>query len=156
LNDPLANLKDIEGLDSISMWPLAIGWWVLLALHAVIIIAVALFYLRKMAFMRSWQGTITAQLLQMQKSLSKNNSQQIATELSEILRKVAIKRYSRAACAGLSGDKWLQFLSAHDKNNFDWVGRGKLLIDAPYAPNGKNITADSLTMLIDATKKWVR
>ena len=32
MNSLLEQLHDIEGIDAISMWPLAIGWWVLIAL----------------------------------------------------------------------------------------------------------------------------
>jgi hypothetical protein len=155
-NDLLSQLKDIEGLDAISAWPLAIGWWVVIALLAAIIFSTIFYLVRQRIFENSWKGSTTKILTEMQNALGNNNTQEIAIQLSEELRKIAIKKHSREQCAGLAGNDWLTWLSANDNNGFDWVNNGKLLIEAPYAPSGKNIKKDNVDLLINATRKWVK
>ena len=55
-------------------------------------------------------------------------------ELSELLKRIAMARHGRVACAGLQGQAWLDWLSAQDPNGFDWRQHGQPLIHAPYAP----------------------
>jgi hypothetical protein len=155
-NNLLSQLKDIDGLDAISAWPLAIGWWIIIVLVLAIILAVVFYLVRQRMFKNSWKGSISRTLSEMQNALGNNNTQAIATELSEVLRIIAIKRFSRNECAGLAGKEWLQWLEKNDAASFDWVAHGKLLLEAPYAPSGKTIAKGNVDLLINATKKWVK
>jgi hypothetical protein len=83
-------------------------------------------------------------------------SQQVAVELSELLRRIAIARLGRTSAAGLSGADWLSWLKQHDPAGFDWSRFGKPLLTLPYAPPGKNEeSVDQLLVLIDAALVWV-
>jgi hypothetical protein len=44
----------------------------------------------------------------------------VATEFSELLRRIAMARHGRTACAGLHGEDWLAWLTEHDPKGFDW------------------------------------
>ena len=44
----------------------------------------------------------------------------IGDELSELLRRIAIAHRGRHACAGLTGEAWLEWLSRDDPTGFDW------------------------------------
>jgi hypothetical protein len=72
------------------------------------------------------------------------------------MRRVAMQCSSRADCAGLEGHDWLRWLSANDPGKFDWTLRGSLLIEAPYAPPGRNVSPESVKVLIRAAKRWVK
>ena len=123
----LGKLQDIEGVDSVDWLPLAPGWWILEGLG------------------------------EMQKDLSPLSAQNAAIKLSEIIRRLAIYKYSRIECASLEGKTWLRWLKQHDYYKFDWEKHGKLLIESVYAaPNdGNKIVLKELSCLIEATKKWV-
>ena len=91
-------------------------------------------------------------------------------ELSELLRRVAMARLGREACAGLVGEAWLAWLAEQDPKGFDWRTRGRPLLDAPYAPPAPVRVADpsragpsgraveglqDWLVLIDAAYQWV-
>jgi hypothetical protein len=156
----LEQLHDIEGLDVISIWPLAIGWWIVLG--TIILALIGTWYLiKRMLFKRSWKYDTLQKLNYFLKKLSEpsvtNTTIQDTTILfSEYLRRIALHRYSRSSCAGLTGETWLEWLSKHDSKKFDWMNQGKLLIKAPYAPTNEDLTAEQLKTLIKAAKEWVR
>lgn len=149
----LAQLSDIRDLDSVSWWPLAPGWWVFIALA---LLAVAVVCWRHWIYQRSWQGRTYRAFVALDRQLRGGDAQQIAGALSELLRRVAIQSFSRTECAGLEGADWLRWLTTKDPGGFDWVARGALLIEAPYAPPGRSYPAQSVKILIDAAKRWVR
>ena len=78
----------------------------------------------------------------------------ILATLSEALRRIAIRKFSRADCAGLQGEAWLQWLKSHDPQNFDWPLHGRILNQAPYAPPCIPLSSQQVRELIGATRKW--
>jgi hypothetical protein len=148
----LAQLNDIRDLDPVSWWPLAPGWWVLIVLA---LLAAAAVYWRHWTYQRSWQGQTNRAFVALDRQLSGGNAQQIAGALSVLLRRVAMQSFSRTECAGLEGADWLRWLTSKDPGGFDWVARGSLLIEAPYAPPGRTYSPQSVKILIDAAKRWV-
>lgn len=91
-NDPLADLADIHLPNSISAWPLAPGWWVLIILACAAI--VALFKLwSKWHASRLYRRQALAQLNSIEASNNKvsSNSQLVAT--LELLKQTANTAY---------------------------------------------------------------
>lgn len=156
MNDPLSELYDIEGLDAISWWPLAFGWWLVIAIPLIGIFLFFIYYYKRRIFKQSWQYSILNQLTVMQHGLRKDNTQASVIELSELIRRIAMHQYSRAECAGLEGKVWLEWLKQHDPNQFDWAAKGKWLIEAPYAPNYKSIPKEDVLNFIKAIRAWVK
>jgi hypothetical protein len=156
MNEQLGQLREIEGLDHISWWPLAVGWWAVIALIVLLIVAFIVRKVRKERYSKNWYKDTYKQLSSLQQNLSKDNSQETATILSEIIRRIAIYKYSRNECAGIYGKEWLIWLKSHDPKNFDWETEGQLLIDAPYAPPNASFTPDKIEKLITAIKEWIK
>lgn len=156
MNPLMEQLHDIEGLDSISSWPLAIGWWVLIAIGVLLLCATACFMIYKIAFWRSWRNDAFHRLAMLEKNLSDATARETVVVLSEYLRRIALRRFPRNECAGLVGDAWLKWLSKHDPKDFDWETRGTLLIEVPYAPVNARLPADHIKDLILAVREWVR
>jgi hypothetical protein len=152
-DDLLKQLYDIKGLDDIGWWPLAPGWWAMIILAFVI---AGILYWRRWTYFRSWKGDAWLAFAALDSQLSGGNTQDIAASLSALLRRVAMRSSSRADCAGLEGADWLRWLSAHDPGKFDWAARGSLLVEAPYAPPGQDISPETLKVLIHAAKRWVK
>jgi hypothetical protein len=71
----LSQLKDIHAPEAISIWPLAIGWWVLIVLSTFVIASLCYFILRKRL-----QNTWKRQAIKAFKELSSAYSQQPSTE----------------------------------------------------------------------------
>lgn len=156
----MGQLHDIEGLDPISWWPLAIGWWVTIASGVVVACLIGWFVASSLAFRRSWKHDAIQKLGRLEEELSAVIvTDAIVNEtvivFSEYLRRIALRRFGRKECAGLVGEAWLQWLSRHDSKNFDWQKKGRLLVEVPYAPANINVSVDQITELIQAAKSWV-
>jgi len=147
-------LLDIRGLDSASWWPPAIGWW----LVAVAIIAALMLLQRVVQYLRRrpprWQRDALRHLHGLRRRARKQDPKQTAGELSELLRRIAMARFGRAACAGLAGETWLRWLEDRDPTGFRWNDRGRILLDLPYAPPEVVSDPKALHPLIDAALIW--
>lgn len=153
----LEELHDIEGLDSISAWPLAVGWWVLLGVAVLLLFALGWFLMKWLAFRRSWRSDTFQKLTVLEKNLSEATARDTVITLSEYLRRISLKRFPRKECAGLVGTAWLQWLAKHDPKGFDWETKGTLLVEMPYAPgHGKlGLATQDVKDLIRAVRDWV-
>jgi len=153
----VARLRDIKGIDEVSWWPPAIGWWLL----AVLVIALLFTLVSVVRNLRrypagSWRRHAWKQLRALRQQASRMPAPQLASELSELLRRIAIARLGRDRAAGLSGERWLAWLQEHDPAGFAWTQRGQPLLTLPYAPPGSgHDSASQLLPLIDATFAWV-
>jgi len=153
----VSRLRDIQGLDPVPWWPLAPGWW-LLALLALMLLFALVTLVRNLRRYPagSWRRHAWKQLRSLRQAAYHMPAQQLAGELSELMRRIAIARLGRARAAGLSGERWLEWLQQHDPSGFAWSRHGRPLLTLPYAPpddsqdNGKQ-----LLPLIDAAFIWV-
>lgn len=150
-------LRDIQGLEPASWWPLAPGWWLLAVLVLVLLFSLytLLRNLRRYPA-GSWRRHAWKQLRALRQQAQHIPPQQLAGELSELLRRIAIARLGRHRTAGLSGERWLTCLKEHDPAGFDWRHHGRPLITLPYAPPDSNQKSTvQLLPLIDAALAWV-
>jgi hypothetical protein len=152
-------LRDIRGLDPLSWWPPAPGWWLVLA--GIIICLWLIWHLsptmrRLTIFSFSWHWDAIRQLRALRKRVRKQEVWRSARELSELLRRIAITKYGRDVCAGLTGMAWLEWLDTHDPA-YAWTEQGKILLTLPYAPP-ELLAADKrkLLELIDAALVWLK
>lgn len=155
MNELLKQLHDIEGLDAISVWPLPLGWWIIIAICMLMISFGTWLLIRWVAFNRSWKNDTLKKLRRLEKNLSDATSLETAVALSEYLRRIALKKYSRKECAGLMGDAWLKWLTEKDPKEFNWEKKGMILIKAPYAPLNHQLSSDQIKELIHAVREWV-
>ena len=103
----LPEIKDIQLPDGVSVFPLAYGWWVILAG------IIFLFILIKLIV---W-GIKTSRKHYALKKLSQisvDSPVHAAVNMSELLRRICIVKYPQAN--SLYGNEWLQFLSEHTRN----------------------------------------
>jgi len=156
MNSLIEQLHDIEGIDSIGWWPLAIGWWILaiIVLFAVCLLTFYICY--RLSFKRSWKNDTYKKLALLEKNLSEATARETLVSLSEYLRRIALRRFPRNECAGLTGDAWLKWLSKHDPKKFDWEAKGALLNNVPYSPVNAALSSSQIKELIHAVKNWVR
>jgi len=153
----VARLRDIQGLDEVSWWPPAIGWWLLAALVIALLFAlVSLVRNLRRYPAGSWRRHAWKQLRALRQQANRMPAPQLAGELSELLRRIAIARLGRDRAAGLTGERWLAWLQEHDPAGFAWTQLGQPLLTLPYAPpDSVRTSAGQLLLLIDATFAWV-
>jgi len=161
---PEANqLRDIEAALGNPWWPLAPGWWLLLAALALLVLVLWRFDLVwrlrvpiPLVTLGSWRWDAGRELRQLRRDATDASAKDTATDLSELLRRIAMARHGRGACAGLHGADWLGWLAEHDPKGFDWRDQGRLLLAAPYAPPARTeAELNTLLRLIDAAMDWV-
>jgi len=148
--NPTDKLHDIQGLEPVSWWPLAPGWW----LAAVVFIGFTLglyYYYRRRQQQTDWRQLARQQLI----ALTQLSPREQVTQLSTLLRRIAIQRYGRLSCAGLSGQAWLAWLTEHDPQGFDWQQHGAILLAGPYQPKDIPIETQQLQQLSQAIEAWI-
>lgn len=157
MNPDLASqLRDIRGLDAIPSWPPGVGWW-LTAAALLVIIALLLPALRNLHLYPAgtWRRDAWKKLRRLQRQVDQSPPQQVASELSQLLRRIAIASLGREQAASLSGERWLTWLKEHDPKGFDWTSRGKPLLTLPYAPAVRQLgDRRQLLTLINAALAW--
>ncbi len=156
MQNSYSQLRDIRGLDPISSWPPAPGWW-LLVFGALLTLALILWYLRLRRDypLGRWQRDAKRRLVRLKRRIPTHTPHESAAELSELLRRIAIARCGRAHCAGLTGEAWLTWLENNDPNGFHWREEGRLLLELPYAPPDRPTDQSRLIRLTEAAIRWV-
>jgi hypothetical protein len=147
-------LRDIRGLDTISWWPLAPGWWI--STLMLLVTAVGLFLLIRHLIRYppgSWRWEARIALRDLWRQRNQLTQKETAARLSELLRRIAIARFGREKTARISGTEWLAWLQQTDPNGFDWSGRGGILLNLPYAPDNLQGNSGELDDLILAALK---
>jgi hypothetical protein len=157
VNPELASqLRDIRGLDAIPWWPPGPGWWLLAGLA--LVLAVNLYYLVRHLRrypLGSWHRSAWRELHRLRQQANDMPAAQLASALSELMRRIAIARIGRAQTAALTGERWLGVLQQHDPAGFDWKQRGKPLLTLPYAPpEAQEQGREQLLVLLDAAFAW--
>ena len=132
--DPLAALRGLHLPEAVGVWPLAPGWWLVLAVVAGGLVGV-------WAFARLRRASLAHHALAEVGRLDADSTdlQALASALSEVLRRVALLRFGRERVASLHGDSWQEFLFAtcprakRARRSLD-PSAVRLLALAPYAP----------------------
>lgn len=138
----------------LGWWPLAPGWWALLALFLLGLAMAA--WLRKRTrkpSVKRWQRAALRELAQLQTASVQADIDDayIAREVQLLLRRYAIARYGRGAVAALSGDTWLTFVVRHGGS--DWAGdSGQALLRCAY---GGHAAAPNRPASPDDRARWL-
>lgn len=150
-------MKDIHGLGYISWWPIAPGWWLLIAM--VIFFSFAFYLLYQFLLERrrkiAWKIEAENILWKLEKDNNKPIKDKVVS-VSILLRKLAMRRFGRSSCARLEGKDWLRWLTQNDPAGFNWEREGQLLIIAPYAPDIAPELAVDFEKILKATHQWVK
>jgi hypothetical protein len=124
----------------LGWWPLAPGWWGLMALLLMtLVLAAWLRKRRRQPSVKRWQRAALRELAQLQAVLGQDGSGDatIARGVQQLLRRYAIARYGRDAVAALSGDAWIDFVVSHGGS--DWAGdSGRALLRCAYGGAAAN------------------
>lgn len=148
MNPSLEQLKDIHLPAEISWWPPAPGWWLVLLLVVSLLVGLQ----------RYWRYRSGKKCLQRQSQKALSNirdewrrhqdARQLVSQLSLLLRQVAISKYPGSDVAGKTGESWLRWLDQQMGTQEFEKGDGRLLLDAPYRPQLSLKNGDALITLV--------
>ncbi len=151
VDKPLQGLHDIHLPMGPDLWPLAPGWWLVIALSVLTSVLIALYWWRK----RRWQQYILAQIDAEINKPDSDLSQQLAG-LSAILRRAALKRYPREQVAALHGQQWLDFLEKTTKDRHFKRSIIQPLAEGLYQPVPDSTLLSKDDPLVQFIIRWVR
>lgn len=144
--DNLPELRDIHMPESVSIFPPAYGWWVILGTIAAIFILVELILIIR----RKSKKLYAMRLL---KSISSTNPILAAAQMSEILRRICVFKYKKAI--PLFGKEWISFLNAHCSHKISGK-TAELLLNAPYvSTDTKTYNQEDVDALHLFCKEWI-
>jgi len=130
-------LRDLHLPDAIGWWPLAPGWWLVIAL-----VVIGLGWLLRAGLRRRARGAARrhalGQLKQCRSAYAEHgNPVQLGIEVSEILRRTMLAYAPRSDVAGLTGDEWLAWLDRDLAEPRFSQGPGRGLLELPYRDPAK-------------------
>ena len=118
----------------LGWWPLAPGWWGVIAL-LLMSLAIGFWWRRRPGrpSFKHWQRAALRELTQLQATprLTASDDATIARGLQHLLRRYAVARYGRDTVAALQGEAWIAFVISH--GGTDWAGDvGRRLLRCAY------------------------
>lgn len=108
--DPLAQLNDIQTPTGVDWWPLAWGWWAVIALVLLISVLTIRAWYRHRQFTKAKREALATLV-----TLSSEPSQ-AAVNTNQLLKRVAKHYFGAETVSALYGDKWLHFLQSTVNN----------------------------------------
>lgn len=155
--DPTGQGIDLSGLRDIhlpplpSVWPLAWGWYASAA--AVLLCALILWFA-----LRKKRLTAKKYALREIDGLCANyaaDPYRLASEVSLLLKRIALLRFPRERTAGLYGKQWRDFLNKTSPNPAFSGKAGEIIENVMYVPADRFGEKD-VTPLVRAAKEWIR
>lgn len=145
-------LRDLHLPDAVSWWPLAPGWWLLIALSGL-----ALIYLLRLWLRTRARGAARRYALRELNALLKSHAEhgdlvQFSARASALLRRTMLAYAPRRDVAGLTGDAWLHWLDRDLAQPVFSNGPGRLLLDLPYRNPQSSLPDADVERLIAALR----
>jgi hypothetical protein len=146
-------IRDLHLPEAIAWWPLAPGWWVLIAALVGLGVYLLRLYLRRRA-----RGSARRHALRQLARLTADFEQHgdavaFSSDLSELLRRTMLAYAPRHEVAGLTGDAWLEWLDQDlDQPRFQG-GTGRKLLELPYRRPDDELSALDLVDVVAAVRQ---
>lgn len=146
-------LRDIHLPDAVSWWPLAPGWWILLAI--VVVTVIGLYLLIRRLTKPVIKKSARAELQQVLDDYAEHqDAEKLVQQLSILMRRIGISYLPRHQSAGVTGNSWYECLNGISRNAPLSPQSIELLSSAPYRP-GLKIEQSQLDALIEDVRNWV-
>ncbi|MDQ2075620.1 DUF4381 domain-containing protein [Marinimicrobium sp. ABcell2] len=154
MTDPLAQLRDIHLPESTGFWPLAWGWWLLLAVILCAILAGIYTFVQQRRKNRYRLQAAEELDRALQEYRRHEDAARYLQDVAIILRRTALAAFPEPGVAGMRGTDWLMFLDATLVNNTHEFtqGVGRALLQGPYQPKPQ-VDVEALHQL---AQQWVK
>ena len=146
-------LRDLHLPEAIGWWPLAPGWWFVIAVAAIFLVYLIRQYLRTRAKGAARRHALR-QLGALQAEFEEHrNAVAFTSKLSGLLRRTMLAYAPRHEVAGLTGDEWLAWLD-RDLDTPRFKGEaGRKLLEIPYRKPGDDVSAMELRDVVVAVRQ---
>lgn len=145
-------LRDLHLPDAVGWWPLAPGWWLLIALGVALLGWLAVLYRRRRAQAAARRYALRQLTALTNAYLEHGDAVRLSAELSELLRRTMLAYAPRRDVAGLTGEAWLEWLDRDlDQRHFA-DGDGRPLIEWPYRAPGTPMDRSDVAAFVDAIR----
>ena len=151
LQEALKDLRDIHTPDSVSLWPLAPGWWILLVLIPLLILLIRYLLKRKAKPKIKKLASVELQNILADYEIQRNGFKTVS-EISLFIRKVLVAKNGNQEVAGLIGNDWLAYLDNASGTDLFTKGGASIIATLPYRQQQDDL---DLQDLISATKNLV-
>lgn len=151
--NPLDNLNDIAVPSGVSFWPLAWGWWFVIALVLLVIVSAGVAMVRHSRRHAARKATF---------KLLKHQFQQHTLSLSSantLLKRVCMTYSTRETVAALHGEQWVNTLKRCVQpklKNHPTTEKLTVFKQAQYLPDQENNQTLSQREIYDITGHWLR
>ena len=145
-------IRDLHLPDAVGWWPLAPGWWIVLAL-----LAFALLIALRRAWIAHRRSSARRYALKQLHSSTDAYTKHgdavlLGIQLSELVRRTMLAYAPRKEVAGLTGKAWLDWLDADLDRPLFGEGDGRVLIDWPYRKPGSQVDRSDVGAFVDAVR----
>ncbi|WJG10628.1 DUF4381 domain-containing protein [Aliiglaciecola sp. LCG003] len=148
MNNPLEQLNDIHLPPDASIWPLAIGWWLVIAAATLLLIALIVFSSRYIQRRKSQKAALQAL------AAIRSTDPDWLNQMNSVLKRAALSYFAAEQVAALHSEQWLAFLvqqlpkgrQQKFKQQYQPVLLGAFVVDAnlAFAPT------------IEQAKNWLK
>lgn len=146
-------LRDLHLPTEIGWWPLAPGWWILLAVAVCVLAWYAWKALLRWRANRARRIALRELAFIAQRFDQTGDAVSLARELSELLRRALLAYAPRHIVAGLTGERWLAWLDRGLEEPVFARGDGRLISELPYRDPQRADAAADTAALIDAVRR---
>jgi len=141
-------LRDIHLPAPVSAWPPGLGWYLLILLLGCIVFGI--WWWLRYQQQTAWKKNALNEFNNIRLTFEQTqNRQQLAANLSALLRRTALYLYPTEKVARLQGQAWLNFLN-HVHPSFD-AELTDAILSAPYAPRPEF----DAKKFLDACDHWI-
>ena len=145
-------LRDLHLPEAIGWWPLAPGWWIVLAIAAVALAYLSLRLYRRWQFLAPRRYALQELARFEAEYLEHRNPATLGKQLSELLRRGMLAYTPRDEVAGLTGEAWLTWLDDGMPLPYFHTEGGKSLLNLPYRDPESDFSDVDINALLAAVR----
>lgn len=145
-------LRDLHLPEAIGWWPLAPGWWVVLAIVAALMGHLAWRLYKRWQFHAPRRYALRKLAHYETEYLKHRNPATLGKQLSELLRRGMLAYAPRDEVAGLTGEAWLAWLDEGMPLPYFHTEGGKSLLNLPYRDPEGDFSDLDIDALISAVR----
>lgn len=148
-------LRDLHLPEAVSWWPLAPGWWLVIAIAVVGIGFLIRAWLRVRARGAARRYALRQLNVIEQQYADDKDAIAFGAHLSELLRRTMLAYAPRLDVAGLSGEEWLQWLDQGLAKPLFSQGPGRQILNLPYRNPNSQVPDSDVDRLVAAVRHRV-
>ena len=145
-------LRDLHLPEAIGWWPLAPGWWGVIAVFSVVAAYLAWHMLRRWRINAPRRHALRELARFEAEYLEHRNPVRLGKQLSELLRRGMLAYAPREEVAGLTGDEWLAWLDREMPLPYFHTEGGKSLLSLPYRDPNSDVSDVDISAMLAAVR----